>query len=137
MIILSATVLIFALVSTLWFGLSFAVLAQGIADGSMRDQAHMIFGVVVAALEALTVAGWLWALFASARANSPMNGPIQAMCGVTAFVQLAIALASVALIGGRLGDEQSRFLLGHAIIAVILAGLVHIARRKRPAVGSE
>ncbi|GJD53901.1 hypothetical protein OPKNFCMD_6680 [Methylobacterium crusticola] len=54
---LPAVLLAFALASVLWFGFSLAVTTQLIVDGSMRDQVHLIFGYVDAAVEAATVAG--------------------------------------------------------------------------------
>lgn len=122
--IVPACALLFAVVSILWFGLSFAISAQLIADGSMRDQVHLAFGYAAAAVEAATVAGWFWALYMSARTGSSVNSPVQIMCGATAAVQLATCLAMAVLMGGGLWDEPTDLLLGYAAIAALLAVLI-------------
>ena len=133
--VLPAAVLVFALASVLWFGLGFAITEQLIADGSMRDRIHVVLGYASATVAAATVAGWLWALFASARAGSPVNGPVQVMCGATAVAQLAAALAMAALMGGHLRDEPTGLHLGHAGIAALLMLLVRRSRMRTLADG--
>ena len=125
---LSTVVLVFAGVSVLWFGLSVAISAQLVADGSMRDQVHLVFGYAAATAEAATVAGWFWALYVSAREGSPVNGPVQIMCGATATAQIATALAMAVLMGGWLWDEPTDFLLGYAAVAALLAVLIGRSR---------
>lgn len=128
--LLPAALLIFALASVLWFALDFAVTMQLISDGSMRDQAHITFGYIAAAVAAATVVGWLWALLASARSGSPVNGAVQIMCGATAVALLATALATEVLIGGRFWDEPTAYLIGHAAIAVLLEVQVDRSRKR-------
>ena len=115
--LLFTVVLIFALVSVLWFGLSFAVSAQLIADGSMRDRIHLVFG------------------YAAATEGSPVNGPVQIMCGATAAAQVTTALAMAALMRGWLWDEPTDFLLGYAAVAALLAVLIDRSRKRVPAGG--
>jgi hypothetical protein len=133
--VLPAAVLAFAGVSILWFGLNLAVLAQGIADGSMRDRTHLAFGYAGAAMEAVAIAGWLWGLLVSAWAASSVNGTVQVMCGATAAVQLANVVAMGLLMRGWSWEEPVGFLIAHAAVAVFLAILVGLSRRKRPVDG--
>jgi CHASE2 domain-containing sensor protein len=132
----SAALLVFALVSLLWFGLSFAATAQLLADGSMRDRAHVRVGYVDAAVEGAAVAGWLWALFASARSGSPVNGPVQVMCGVTIAAQGATLLSMAALMGGWSWDGPAGLLLSYAAVAALLMILLRNARSRATADGA-
>lgn len=126
--LLPPVVLLYALASLLWFGASLAFLAQGIADGSAKDEAHLIYGYAVAAVQAVTIAGWLWALVGSTRTGSVLNNPVQIMCGVTAAAQVAILLATVVLLTGW-PSEPANYFLGHAGIGALLAILVYRSRR--------
>ncbi|MCJ2133298.1 hypothetical protein MKK69_04325 [Methylobacterium sp. J-026] len=126
-----AVVVLFALVSFLWFGASFVVLAQGIVVGVAKDQVHELYGYGVAALQAAVVAGWIWALVASIRARSPVNGTVQVMCAATAAAQVAIVLTTVALIGRWIPGGRANLLLGHAAIGALLAVQVGQSQKRR------
>ena len=134
---LSAAVLLVALLNLLGFGVGFAVTAQLIADGSMRDQVHTLLGYVVGAVQAVTVAGWLWALLASARAGTPVNGAMQIMCAATAAAQFVIMLAVVTLIGIGYLDKPAGYFVGHVAVAALLVALMARSRGVRPRAGDD
>jgi len=131
MLLLSVPVLILALISSLYFVASFAVVVQLLADGSMRDEIHAVIGYAAAAVEGIAVAGWLRALYVSARVGSPVNHSVQIMYCVTAAIQIATAGA----VAGLMGDwsEPIPFFLLHAALAASLAVLIGRSQRQATA----